>query len=204
MTLIFSLSMLTVVTGTPSALSRGRMMPPEKRTSAGLSRSSTGTVSASASFAPAADGRPAFSVTVVGLIEAQAAEAEALVDGADDDAGLGIDREIVFVMRLAADIEALGEGEAGFGLRLGRVDVEPREGEFAARHAEFRMRRTRDGLKTAGDAREEAAASAFALTEEIKTAKNDDEDSQKGAPDQENPPNHFPLPDARRALPKTA
>ena len=76
--------------------------------------------------------------------------------------------------------------------------------EFAARHAEFRMRRTRDGLKAAGDAFEKAAASAFSLTEEVKTAKNDDEDSRNGAPDQENPPNHFPLPDARRALPKRA
>jgi hypothetical protein len=48
------------------------------------------------------------------------------------------------------------------------------------------MRRACDGLKAAGDAVENAAASAFALTEEIKAAKNNDEDSRDGAPDQEN------------------
>ncbi len=56
--------MLTVVTGTPSELLRGRMMPPPKRTSAGLSRNCTGMVSASARVSPPAAGRPFFSVTL--------------------------------------------------------------------------------------------------------------------------------------------
>ena len=44
--------------------------------------------------------------------------------------GLGLDAEIILIMRLARFIEAAGEDETGLGLRFGGVDLHPAEGEF--------------------------------------------------------------------------
>jgi hypothetical protein len=102
-------------------------------------------------------------------------------------------------MRLAGRIEILGEGEAGFGLRFGRVDIEAGESELTTVGADARVHCARNRLEAAGDPREEAAASAFAFTQEIETAHHNDEDGRDGAPNQDNPPNHFPLPERSKS-----
>jgi hypothetical protein len=182
MILSFSLSILTVVTGTPSALSRGRMMPPENRHGFRLGELLSGGVR-----------KTRFQRDGVGLIEAQAADAKPVIDRAHDDAGFRVDSQVVLVMRLAGGIESVAETETSLGLGLGGIDIEPREDEITARSRNACRRQTGDGLKAARNARKEAAAFVLASAEEVKTARHDDEDSQYGAPDQENPPNHFPL-----------
>ena len=179
--------MLTVVTGTPSALSRGRMMPPEKRTSEGLSRSSTGTVSSDVSLSPVGSRQALFQGDVVGLVEVQARQAEPVVDDMGGDAGLGIDGEVIFVVRAARSIEVAGEDQAGFGLRLGGVDLQTAKDKVGRLRDLCRRQGAGDGRESVLQSGEKVVAGLLrsSSAQDVKRRDDDRDDGDDAAGDHE-------------------
>ena len=121
--------MLTVVTGTPSALSRGRMMPPGEAHDGGLVAQFDRNGLLFDQLVAGGVGQAGLQRDIISGVEGEAGDAEPLADDMGGDAGLGIDGEVVLVVGLAGGIEVAGEDQAGFGLRLGGVDLQAAEGE---------------------------------------------------------------------------
>ena len=96
---------------------------------------------------------------VIGLVEGQARQAEAIVHHPRSDAGDGIERQVILVAGPATGIEGAGEDQTGFGLGLGNIHLQTAEGEVARLIPGFgRGRTARDSGKAVLQPRQDAVA----------------------------------------------
>ena len=76
-------------------------------------------------------GQPGFQGDIVGLVEGQARQAQPVVHHPAGNPHGGINGDVILIVGLATGIELAGKDQAGLGLGLGDVNLQPAKGKVA-------------------------------------------------------------------------